>query len=86
MILAGDFNLTPWTTLLGSLQGEAHLIRHGTLQHSWPLRFCRPNIPFVLLDNVLTTSDFKSLSFETGQPTGSDHLPVVARLIMPSAR
>jgi endonuclease/exonuclease/phosphatase (EEP) superfamily protein YafD len=84
VVIAGDFNLTPWTAMFRRLQRATGLVRHGTLQRSWPVQSFAPNVPFVLLDNVLTTPDIKSVSFRTGPQLGSDHLPVVATLELPA--
>ncbi len=83
LILAGDFNLTPWAALLSRFQRATGLVRHGTLQRSWPSEGFPPNIPLVLIDNVLTTPDIKAVSFETGQSVSSDHLPVLATVALP---
>ena len=83
LILAGDFNLTPWAALLVRLQRATGLVRHGTFQRSWPVEGFVPNIPLVLIDNVLTTPDIKAVSFEIGQPAGSDHVPVIATVALP---
>ncbi|MEQ1670091.1 MAG: endonuclease/exonuclease/phosphatase family protein [Hyphomicrobium sp.] len=83
LVLAGDLNLTPWAALLSRFQSATGLVRHGTFQRSWPVEGFVPNIPFVLIDNVLTTPDIKAVSFATGQPAGSDHLPVIATIALP---
>lgn len=82
VLIGGDFNLTPWSAMFRRLQGTTGLVRHGTLPRSWPVQSFPPDIPFVLLDNVLTRADMRSISFKTGEPTGSDHLPVVAQIAL----
>ena len=80
-ILAGDFNLTPWSYQLQRLLAAARLRRHATFLRSWPTdgQF-RLALPIFLIDHVLTTADFKTLSIHAGPSLGSDHLPIVARL------
>ncbi len=87
-ILAGDFNMTPWSYRLQRLLATAGLRRHATFLRSWPTdrhpQFRLP-APAFLIDHVLTTPDIKSISIRTGPNLGSDHLPVIARLRLPPA-
>lgn len=82
LVVAGDFNLTPWSWKLTRLTWSAGLERHGTLSRSWP---GHGGFPAFLIDNVLTTPGFRSISFETGPYVGSDHRPIVARLALPNS-
>jgi endonuclease/exonuclease/phosphatase (EEP) superfamily protein YafD len=88
VILAGDFNMTPWSYRLQRLLASTGLRRHATFLRSWPTehhpRF-RPPAPAFLIDHVLTTPGIRSVSIRTGPVVGSDHLPVVARLRLPPA-
>src|SRR5262245_42190317 len=78
LILAGDFNAAPWSWQLRRLADTAGLRRHGTFAASWPSL-----VPMLLIDNLLTTPDIKSVSFKAGPFLGSDHLPVVATVALP---
>jgi endonuclease/exonuclease/phosphatase (EEP) superfamily protein YafD len=78
VILAGDFNAAPWSWQMTRLVAAGGLRRHGTFAASWPAR-----LPVVLIDNVLSTPDIRSVSFRTGPDLGSDHLPVVATVALP---
>jgi endonuclease/exonuclease/phosphatase (EEP) superfamily protein YafD len=86
-IVAGDFNMTPWSYRLQRLLASAGLRRHATFLRSWPTRhhpqFGLP-APVFLIDHVLTTPDIKSISIRTGPILRSDHLPVIARLRLPA--
>jgi endonuclease/exonuclease/phosphatase (EEP) superfamily protein YafD len=73
VILVGDFNAAPWSWQMLRFAAASGLRRHGTYAASWPSL-----LPVVLIDNLLTTPDIKSVSFRTGPFLGSDHLPVVA--------
>ncbi len=86
VILAGDFNMTPWSYRLQRLLASADLRRHATFLRSWPTggQLGLP-APALLIDHVLTTPDIRTVSIETGPYLGSDHLPVVARLRLPAA-
>ena len=85
-IIAGDFNMTPWSYPLQRMLASTGLRRHATFLRSWPTdrhrQFGLPT-PVVLIDHVLTTPDIKSVSIRTGPNLGSDHLPVLARVRLP---
>jgi endonuclease/exonuclease/phosphatase (EEP) superfamily protein YafD len=85
-VVAGDFNMTPWSYRLQRLLASTGLRRHATFLRSWPTdlhpQFPLP-APAFLIDHVLTTPDIKSASIRIGPKVGSDHLPVVAVLRLP---
>jgi endonuclease/exonuclease/phosphatase (EEP) superfamily protein YafD len=85
-IVAGDFNMTPWSYRLQRLLASTGLRRHATFLRSWPTvlhpQFRLP-APAFLIDHVLTTPDIKSVSIRTGPVVGSDHLPVIAQVRLP---
>jgi endonuclease/exonuclease/phosphatase (EEP) superfamily protein YafD len=85
VILAGDFNMTPWSYRLQRLLATAGLRRHATFLRSWPTdgQYRLP-LPTFLIDHVVTTPDVKSVAIRIGPNTGSDHLPVIARLRLPT--
>ena len=81
-VLAGDFNLTPWAFQLQRLMWRTGLRRHGTWARSWNAKgSLSPRM--LLIDNVLSTPDIRSVSFTTGPNLGSDHLPIVATVALP---
>jgi endonuclease/exonuclease/phosphatase (EEP) superfamily protein YafD len=85
-IVAGDFNMTPWSYRLQHLLASADLRRHATFLRSWPTDLhplFRLPAPAFLIDHVLSTPDITSVSIRTGPKVGSDHLPVIARLRLP---
>ncbi|MBL8908340.1 MAG: endonuclease/exonuclease/phosphatase family protein [Rhizobiales bacterium] len=73
-IIAGDFNLSPWSWKLNKLTAKAGLRRHVTFALSWPMHRL---MPFVLIDNVLATPNFATISARALGPVGSDHAPLV---------
>ena len=81
LLLAGDFNSTPWSYAQRSFADEAGLTRqtHGLL--TWPLRFWikgwRDTLPFLPLDQVMTKGAITVHDIRTAPATGSDHLPLV---------
>src|SRR5262245_48094393 len=86
VILAGDFNMTPWSYQMQRLLASAGLNRHATFLRSWPTggQLGLP-VPAILIDHVLTTPDIRTVSIEAGPSLGSDHLPIVARLRLPAS-
>ena len=79
-IVAGDFNLSPWSWKMARFQKTTGLRSHTSYMFSWPAHRL---IPFVQLDHILTSPHFKTVIGRTGNKAGSDHLPVVATLSMP---
>jgi endonuclease/exonuclease/phosphatase (EEP) superfamily protein YafD len=87
-IVAGDFNMTPWSYRLQHLLASAGLRRHATFLRSWPTDlhpWVHLPAPAFLIDHVLSTPDIASVSIRTGPKVGSDHLPVVAVVRLPRA-
>lgn len=91
-IVAGDFNLSPWTWKFNKITWTTGLTRHGTFAFSWPVysrvaeKHGLPWLPmpsFVLIDNVLTSPEISGESFVPGPDLGSDHRPVAVRLRLP---
>ncbi len=79
LIVAGDFNMTPWSPAYRSL-------RHGSFLHS-ATRFARTwpaPAPFMPLDHILYRGQVRIVNAEAwlGGParSASDHLPVVVEL------
>lgn len=78
--LVGDFNATPWSWRFHRFVMLRGLKRHGSgIEASWPTT----PLPILLLDNVVTTPDIQSVSFEIGPDIGSDHHPVITTLALP---
>jgi endonuclease/exonuclease/phosphatase (EEP) superfamily protein YafD len=87
-LIAGDFNMTPWSYRLQRLLASADLRRHATFLRSWPTDSypqLRLPAPAFLIDHVLGTPDITSVSIRTGPNLGSDHLPVVATVRLPES-
>ena len=78
-IVAGDFNMTPYSPVFRKFAGIAGLkdSRDGFgWQPSWPTFFPPLWIP---IDHVLVSPDIQVLMRRTGSYIGSDHYPVVAQ-------
>lgn len=86
-IFAGDFNLTPWSYQMQRFQVATGMRRHAMFLKSWPTdgQMHLP-VPSFLIDHVLSTPDIRTASIRIGPNLGSDHLPVVATLVLPATR
>ncbi len=84
LIIAGDFNATPWCPAQKTLTRDLNLsnARAGFgLYGSWPLWLPAPlRIP---IDHVLVGGEIRVANFRTGPNVGSDHLPTIAVLAVP---
>jgi len=79
LILAGDFNMTPWTVKLKGFTAATALHRFNSFCPTWPMRWRHTRLlPFVPIDNVFASRHFASLGMTVGPYLGSDHRPVVA--------
>ena len=84
MILAGDFNSTPWSYSLRDFVARNGLVRETMNLFTFPMswyyfRAWRDTAPFLPLDHVMTRGGITVHQIGVGQPTASDHLPVVFR-------
>lgn len=80
LIVAGDFNTTPWSPPFQDLVSAAGL-RNAAMGHgyiaTWPRRFWPALIP---IDHVLVKGALAVQDVARGQSIGSDHYPIVADL------
>ena len=82
MILAGDFNSTPWSYSLRDFVTANGFVRQTMNLVTFPLRWFyfgawRDTLPFLPLDHVMTRGGIVVHELHAGRPTASDHLPVV---------
>jgi len=79
LILAGDFNMAPWTWKLKGFTRATGLRRYNTFHPTWPMQWQGvPLLPLVPIDNVFTSPHFASMGTMVGPRLGSDHRPVIA--------
>ncbi len=80
LIVVGDFNSTPWSYALRGFAGETGLVRETRNLVTYPVLFTLrrlvPTLPFLPLDQVFQRG-IAVHELHAGEPTGSDHLPVV---------
>lgn len=84
LIVAGDFNSTPWSFTLKRQDKALGLDRRTRALASWPSgRFSRlldAPAPFLPIDHVYAGRAWTTVSVERGPALGSDHRPVVVKL------
>ncbi len=86
LIVAGDFNLTPWSEYFSDALEESGLhdsARGYGLARSWPAQF---SLLGIRIDHCLLSREWRSVRTEVGPPLGSDHLPVIADLTLQRSR
>jgi endonuclease/exonuclease/phosphatase (EEP) superfamily protein YafD len=82
LIVAGDFNLTPWSEYFSDALEESGLhdsARGFGLTRSWPAQFA---LLGMRIDHCFLSREWKSVRVDIGPALGSDHLPVVADLTL----
>lgn len=80
LIVAGDFNLTPWSQYFSDALEQSGLHDAATgfgLARSWPSQFAPVGMR---IDHCLLSRDWQSLRVAIGPSLGSDHLPLLADL------
>jgi endonuclease/exonuclease/phosphatase (EEP) superfamily protein YafD len=78
LVVAGDFNMSPWTKKLASFTE-----RYNTFRLTWPMRRGRlPLLPLVAIDNVFATGHFAKIATRPGPRLGSDHRLIVVDLAL----
>lgn len=83
LIVAGDFNMTPWTEQLKRIVRETGLKRYNTINPTWPMRWRKyPVLPLFVIDHVLASDRFAKIATVGGPRIGSDHRPVIADIAL----
>jgi len=85
VILAGDFNATPWSFSLRRQDSLLGLQRRDHALASWSVRpYSRYKLwtpfPIMPIDHIYAGASWKTVSVATGPKVGSDHLPIIAVL------
>ena len=78
LVVAGDFNATPWSPSFNRIIEGTELARvDGGLLPTWPSQLSAIGIP---IDQILTTSEFGGSTMTVGPNVISDHFPLIATL------
>jgi endonuclease/exonuclease/phosphatase (EEP) superfamily protein YafD len=80
VVLAGDFNSTPWSWYFQRFVAEARLHDSETGQGLQPTWSAYMPLPLVPIDHCLYTEQFTTIKREVGPDIGSDHLPLLVEL------
>lgn len=85
MILAGDFNSTPWSFARRREDNGFGLIRRTRALFTWPAETVSHNrlpapFPYLPIDHVYAGPGWATVKVERGPRLGSDHYPVVVTL------
>lgn len=85
LIVAGDFNSTPWSFSLRRQDRAFGLERRTRALPTWPTdrarrRRIRSPFPLLPIDHVYAGAAWRTVSVERGPRLGSDHYPVVVTL------
>ncbi len=86
MVLAGDFNTTPWSEAMRRQdRAFAPLTRRSLAIASWPDRLPARGIPmpapFLPIDHVYAAPEWRTAAIRRGGRGGSDHYPVIVDLV-----
>jgi endonuclease/exonuclease/phosphatase (EEP) superfamily protein YafD len=82
LILAGDFNDTPWSFGLRKLDQQLGLERRDRALSTWPANYSP--VAFLPIDHVYAGTAWRTVSIARGPQLGSDHYPVVVTLALAS--
>lgn len=85
IIMAGDFNSTPWSFIRRRADRDMGLIRRTRAVFSWPADRANHNpmsapLPILPIDHVYAGEGWATVSVRRGPRLGSDHYPIVAVL------
>lgn len=83
LILAGDFNMAPWTWKLKGFTRATGLGRYNTVHPTWPMQWQGvPLLPLIPIDHVFASAQFSKIATMVGPRLGSDHRPVIADIAL----
>lgn len=87
LIVAGDFNLTPWSFGLRRLDARLGLTRIDRAIPTWPARrriagLSVPMVPVLPIDHIYVGPAWRVAALRRGPDLGSDHYPLIADLVL----
>ncbi len=81
VLIAGDFNMPADDSTLAALRAN---FRFAFEEAGWGYGYTRPaRYPWVKIDHILTGPQWRVRACRVGPDVGSDHLPVLAELVLP---
>ena len=82
LIVMGDFNAPSWSAMLGAFRAATGLEDRGQLRFTWPA-WSWPVLRLPI-DHVFVRGKPAITQIRTGDGAGSDHLPLLAEITVPS--
>ena len=83
-LIAGDFNMPADESALASLRDEGRF-RFAFEEAGWGFGYTRPTrTPWFRIDHILTSPEWVVRRCRVGPDFGSDHLPLVAEVVLPA--
>ena len=87
LIVAGDFNLTPWSFALAHFDERLRLERRDRAIPTWPavqpvLGKLLPTPAFLPIDHIYAGPEWRTVSIRRGPRVGSDHYPLIIDLML----
>lgn len=87
LIVAGDFNSTPWSAARRRQDAELGLERRTKALLTWPARTYERwgltlGMPILPIDHIYAGAAWRTVEVQRGPELGSDHYPVVARFAL----
>ena len=84
VVLVGDFNSTPWSYALARFEAQTGLKRQTRNLATYPKLLYwsgrwRETLPILPIDHFFSRGNIGVFDVVTGNPAGSDHLPLIAR-------
>lgn len=83
LVLAGDFNATPWSYALTRFSRDGSVAAVPGLRPTWPAHIGFAQLP---IDHVFVSPGIAAVGARRGAAAGSDHLPVTVDLVLPANR
>lgn len=81
-VVMGDFNATPFSRIVKTLEARAGLVRLTDLP-SWPSQL---GLPQIAIDHIFASPGIRPLSRQwLGRPVGADHYPIALDVGVPFA-
>lgn len=77
MVIAGDFNSAPWSGQVVTLADRLGLAAAPWHPATWPVRAGPLGVP---IDNMFTRGNARIVDISAGEPHGSNHRPLLARV------
>jgi endonuclease/exonuclease/phosphatase (EEP) superfamily protein YafD len=83
-LIGGDFNMPSDSPMMAAL---ARSCRLGFEDVGWGFGYTRPTrLPWIRIDHVVASTDWTFTRCWVGPDLGSDHLPLLAELVLPDPR